>query len=64
MERGTVTTAEALAGVEHDPTLTTPEAKCAVYRQFVRWAHEPSAAAYPQMFGGACAQFPLADDAT
>lgn len=61
MERGTVTTAEALADVERDPALATPAMQCAVYRQFVRWAHEPTRRDYPRMVGGACAQFPLPD---
>jgi para-nitrobenzyl esterase len=59
MESGFVTTAQVLAEVEHDPTLTTPRATCDVYRHFVRWAHEPTRAEYPRMAGGACAQFPL-----
>ena len=42
-----------------DPALATDEAKCDVYRQFVRWAHEPSRDAYPSLVGGACARYPL-----
>ncbi len=60
MESGHVTTTEALAAVATDGTLATAAAKCAVYRSFVRWAHEPSAAQYPSMLGGACARYPLA----
>jgi para-nitrobenzyl esterase len=59
MEAGTITTAEALAGPAHDPELPTDEAKCDVYRQFVRWAREPSREEYPRLVGGACARFPL-----
>jgi para-nitrobenzyl esterase len=59
MESGNVTSEAALAGVEQDATLATPEAKCDVYRQFVRWARQPSAADYPKMVAGACARFPL-----
>jgi para-nitrobenzyl esterase len=59
METGNETAAAAVAGVADDPTLATPEAKCGVYRQFVRWAHQPTAADYPNMVGGACAQYPL-----
>lgn len=61
MESGNLTTAQALAEVEQDPTLTTPKAKakCDVYRNLVRWAHEPTVAEYPTLVGGACAEFPL-----
>lgn len=59
MEAGTITTAEALAGPGHDPALPTEQAKCDVYRQFVRWAREPSPAEYATLVGGACARYPL-----
>lgn len=59
MARGMITAEEALAGVENDPALTTVKARCDVYRQFVRWAHQPTRAEYPRMVGGACARFPL-----
>ncbi len=59
MEPGTVTTAEALGGIEHDPALPSAQAKCDVYRQLMRWAREPSHDAYPTLVGGACARFPL-----
>jgi len=62
MESGAITTADALAGPARDPDLPTDEAKCDVYRQFVRWAHEPSRDEYPRLLGGACARFPLAAD--
>ncbi len=60
MKSGMITTAEALAEVERVPTLTTAKHKCDVYRHFVAWAHEPSAADYPKMAAGACRSFPLA----
>ena len=50
------------ARVEADPVLATPKAKCDVYRQFVRWARQPTRAEYPRMAGGACARFPLPDE--
>lgn len=60
MEKGRLTTAQALADVATDPALSTDEARCAVYRNFVRWAHDPSPSEYSKMAGGACARFPLA----
>lgn len=60
MEKGRRTTAQALADVMTDPRLTSDEARCNVYRNFVRWAHDPTAAEYPKMAGGACARYPLA----
>ncbi len=59
MARGRVTAEEAIAGVVADPSLTTAEAKCAVYRSFVRWSYNPSPSAYPMLVDGACARFPL-----